>query len=173
MSSLAAGTAGAIPNAERQTERKADRRAERPTERRLERPAQTIMTDDGRFSLDLAKIPPGYVMEWKRHTIMGAEDRRNQVVVRSYHWEPVSHKMQPHIYGHLCENENEHIMVDGLGLYMRPRYLNDDAAKETRDNSDYTLSQQLQALRLQSADQVGVKNTYVKRQLVQAPQPVE
>ena len=81
--------------------------------------------------------------------------------------------MQPHILGHLCQNEDEHIIVDGQGLYMRPRYLNDDANKEQRAETDYMLSQQLQSLRLQSKDQVGERNTYIKKQTVAVAQPVE
>jgi hypothetical protein len=104
---------------------------------------------------------------------MGMPDKRNQVIIRQYHWEPVPHHMQPHIYGHLCENAEEHIIVDGMGLYMRPKYLNKEAEAEGKYDTDHQLSQQLQSLRLASKDQVGDKNTYIKKQTVAVAQPVE
>jgi len=157
----------------RTPERGVERATERREERRLERPDNRRLTDDGRFSIDLNRVPEGYVMEFKRHTIMGMEDKRNQVLIRQYHWQPVPHKLQPHILGHLCKNEDEHIIVDGCGLYMRPKYLNQDAAEEHRRETDFMLSQQLQSLRLQSKDQVGERNTYIKKSTVSVPQPVE
>lgn len=167
----------AEPRHSRQPERVMQRAPERSTdrveERRLSRPSQSWLTSDGQFSLDMAAVPKGFVMEWKRHTLLGQQDTKNQVTIRQYHWEPVPHKMQPHILGHLCKNDDEHIVVDGLGLYMRPKYLNDEANAEQQQNTDYVLSQQLQGLKMSSKDQVGSGNTYIKRQSVPAAQPVE
>lgn len=159
--------------AQRAPERLQARNSDRPSERRLERPANRNVTDDGRFSIDLNAVPPGFVMEWKRHQVMGMEDKQNQVRVRQFHWEPVTHKMQPQILGHLCTNEDQHIMVDGMGLYMRPVYLNDDAMAEARNDTDYQLSQQIASLRMSSADQVGKGNTFIKKSTVAVPQPIE
>lgn len=158
---------------ERIQTRAPERGTERHDERRLSRPSNRNMTDDGRFSLDMSRVPPGYVMEFKRHEVMGMRDRRNQVMIREYHWEPVPHKMQPQFLGHLCNNDDEHIVVDGLGLYMRPEYLNEEAAAEGRSETDYQLQQQLQSLRLSSKEQVGNMRTFVKKQTVQVQQPVE
>lgn len=157
----------------RTPERRLERAAERRDERRLSRPTNENLTNDGRFSIDLSRVPPGYVLEWKRHTIMAQEDRQNQVTVRKYHWQPVPHKDQPHILGHLCQNPEEHIIVDGMGLYMRPAYLNEDARAEEEAKTNFVLSQQLQSLRMSSKDQVGAGNTYVKKTTVAVPQPVE
>lgn len=158
---------------ERAPMRHVERGSDRSQERKLERPDDRRLTDDGRFSIDMNKVPRGYVMEFKRHSIMGMQDTRNQVLVRRYHWQPVPHSMQPHFYGHLNTDPDKQVVVDGMGLYMRPRYLNDEAMAETRYDTDHQLSQQLQSLRLSSKDQVGDKNTYIKKQTVAVPQPVE
>lgn len=151
----------------------ADRSTDRVPERRLERPSNRRKTDDGRFAIDLNAVPPNTVMEWKRHEIMGLRDKQNQVLVASYHWKPVPHHMQPQILGHLCKNQDEHIIVDGLGLYMRPRYLNDEAMAEAEADADYQLSQQIQSLKISSRDQVGDKFTKIRKQTVAVSQPVE
>ena len=147
-------------------DRTPERVSDRVEERRLQRPGTGRLTDDSRFALDRDRIPAGQVMEWKRHTLMGQVDRRNMAVVAQYHWKPVPHKMQPHIFGITAKDENEHIVVDGEGLYMRPAYLNADAAEETRNETDYQLNQQLQALRLSSKEQVGDRYTKIKREVV-------
>lgn len=152
--------------------RASDRVSARQEDRRLERPSRVAITDGGAFALDKNRIPKGFTMEWKRHEVMGFQDKHNQVVVRQNHWEPVPHKLQPHILGHLCNDPEQHILVAGQGLYMRPTYLNEDAAAEQREETDYTLSQQLKALRLASKDQVGERYTKIKKTVV-APQPVE
>lgn len=153
--------------------RTTDRATVRQESRRLERPSRSASSGDGTvFSVDKSAIPPGYVMEWKRHEVMGFNDRHNQVIIRQNHWQPVPHKMQPTILGHLCKDDEEHIVVAGQGLYMRPAYLNEDAAAELREETDYTLNQQLQALKLSSKDQVGERFTKIKRATL-APQTVE
>ena len=154
-------------------ERLAERTTERREERRLERPGSGVLTNDGRFSLDESLIPPGFKMEWKRHTLMGQNDRRNQVIVRQFHWQPVPHKMQPHIYGHTCTNDEEHVIVDGLGLYMRPDYLCEEAEAENLRETDYVTNQQLQSLRLSSKEQVGDRYTKIKKTTVAVPQSVD
>lgn len=150
-----------------------ERATERTESRRLERPDTRRLTDDGRFAIDLSRVPPGYVLEWKRHSVMGMQDKQNQVRVRQYHWEPVTHKIQPHILGHLCRNEDEHILVDGMGLYMRPAYLNDEARAEQREDTAYQLDQQIKSLSSASTDQVGKANTFVKKSSVPVPQAIE
>lgn len=155
------------PAPQRQTvERSPERVSERTEERRLQRPGTGRLTDDSRFALDRDGIPSGMVMEWKRHSLVGQMDRRNMAVVQQYHWKPVPHKMQKHIYGSTAKDENEHIVVDGLGLYMRPAYLNADAQEETRNETDYQLNQQMQSLRLSSKEQVGDRYTKIKREVV-------
>lgn len=161
------------PNRTIDDTRTTDRTTVRQEGRRLERPSRSAASGDGSlFSIDKGLVPPGYVMEWKRHEVMGFSDRHNQVVIQQNHWTPVPHKMQPQKLGHLCKDPEEHIIVGGEGLYMRPTYLNEDAAAEQREETDYTLNQQLQALKLSSKDQVGERFTKIKRATL-APQTVE
>lgn len=146
--------------------------SDRQETRKLERPSRSAITSDGRLSLDLNRVPPGMVMEWKRHSCMGQEDAYNQVIVRQNHWTPVPHHLQPHIYGHLCKDGEKHIIVGGLGLYMRPLYLNEDAVAEQQEATADVLGNQLQALRLSSREQVGDRFTRIKKSSV-AVQAVE
>lgn len=154
-------------------DRTPSRISDRQPNKRLERPNERRMTDDGRFAIDLSLVAPGMVMEWKRHTIMAMDDKRNQVLVQKYHWQPVTNKEQPQIMGHLATDPDAHIIVDGLGLYIRPAYLNEEAENEGRADTDWQLRQQLDSLRMPSGKQVGGKNTYIKKQTVQVSQPVE
>lgn len=140
---------------------------------RLQRPTHQRLTDDGKFSLDLNKVPDGYVMQFKRDALIGQNDRGNQVEVRRYHWTPVPHKMQPHFLGHTAKSPDEHIVVGGLGLYMRPEYLNEEAEKERLQETAAQTNNQLQALRLQSRGEVGDRYTRYKQNKVAAPQEVE
>lgn len=169
---MAQSIAQNIDGADRAPNRVSGRGGTDRKEKRLERPSRARLTEDGKFSIDKDRVPPGYVMEFKRHNLLGQNDRHNQVIVVQNHWQPVTHKMQPHFYGHTCTNEDEHVIVDGLGLYMRPAYLNEDAAREHYEDTVYQTDQQLQSLRLQSRDQVGAKNTYIKRQKIQ-PQVID
>lgn len=143
------------------------RASSRREERRLQRPSR-MSESTGIFDIDETKVPPGFVMEWKRHSTMGAEDRRNQVVVRQNHWSPVPHKMQDQIMGHLCKDPEQQIEVDGLALYMRPKYLNDDALAEQQEETAYVLDQQVRSLRMNSEEQVGKRFTKIKKAVVQA-----
>lgn len=155
--------------------RAADRPPARSPEKRLTRPNRRNMTDDGRFSIDKSRVPPGMVMEFKRHSIMGMKDVRNMATVHEYHWEPVTHEMQPHFALNAgLAKPNEQVMVDGLGLYMRPKYLNEEAQAETQADTNYQLKQQLNSLRMASKDQVGAMNTFIKKTgAVAVPQTVE
>lgn len=146
--------------------------SDRQQMKRLERPSRGRLTEDGPLSIDLSQVPDGYVVEWKRHSVMGLEDTHNKVVVQRNHWKPVPHKEQPHVYGDFCKDPERHVIVGGLGLYMRPAYLNDDAKKEHVEDTDDVLGNQLQSLRLSSREQVGDRFTRIKKSTV-AVQAVE
>jgi hypothetical protein len=94
-------------------------------------------------------------------------------VVLANHWEPVPHKLQPHFFGATAKSDDEHIVIDGQGLYMRPTYLNEDAELEQQENTLYQLNQQMQSLRLQSKEQVGEARTRITRTVAAMPQAVE
>lgn len=161
------------PQMSRQPDRSPQRPSDRAPERmpeRLTRP--NVLAGDDRFAIDLTKVPRGHRMEWKRMTLFGLQDKRNQVTLARYHWRPVPHEMQPHILGQFGK-EGEHIIVDGLGLFMRPEYLCDEASEEQQHLTAYQLNQQLLSLRGQSVREVGEANTKLKRDFIAPPQTVE
>lgn len=158
------------------TEQPAKRQSERAEARKLIRPSRAPLSDDGRFAIDFSRVPQGFTMEWKRETLFGLRDRRNLTTILANHWEPVPHKMQPHVYGKTATGDDEHVKVDGLGLYMRPTYLCDDAHLEDNETAAYQTNQQLQSLRLQSREQLGpggAGHTKITREVVKVAQPVD
>lgn len=152
----------------RQPERARERMSERTEDRRLERPNMGRLTEDGQFSIDPMRVPKGMTLEWKRKTLLGMEDKRNQVRAQQYHWQPVPHKDQPHILGHLEKDENAPIVVGGLVLMQRPTYLCQEAQNETITETKWQTDNQLDSLRLTSRDQVGDRFTKIKRTTVAA-----
>lgn len=152
---------------ERIPERVRDRVSERREEKRLERPNLGRLSDDGRFAVDLDRVPDGMTLNWKRMELFGQKDKRNQVLSQQFHWVSVPHKDQPHILGHLEADENAPIIVDGLMLCQRPTYLCDEAEREQTSTTDYQTNQQLQSLRLSSKEQVGERFTKIKRTIAQ------
>lgn len=139
---------------------------------RLTRPSTANQGD--KYYVDYTKLPRGYTAEWKRISVFGMQDTQNIVEAHRFHWRPVPHKNQPHILGHLGnDNPEQPIIISGLQLMMRPAYLSEEADAERIQDTDAVLSNQLQALRLKSKDQVGEKFTKIKREYVATSQPVE
>lgn len=158
-------------NAERTAARLADRSTDRPTERKFQRPTNRGFTADG-GEVDQSRVPQGYVMEWKRHSVLGASDKRNQALVRQYGWIPVPHKLQSHIMGPSCTNEDEPITRGSDGLYMRPAYLNDEAMEESQRDTDDVLRNQLNSLKNESRAKLGRNDaelTHVRKKTVAVP----
>ena len=157
-----------IEDAGRTPERTRERLSERTEERRLERPNNGNLTDDGQFSIDPTTIPKGMTYNWKRTTLLGMQDKRNQVRSQQYHWTPVPHKDQPHILGHLESDENAPIEVGGLMLMQRPTYLCNEAEREQITETKWVTDNQLDSLRLTSREQVGERFTKIKKTTVAA-----
>ena len=156
-------------NPERIASRMADRPTERQTERKLIRPDRNMTA--GESIIDQSRVPKGFVMEFKRHTILAAQDKRNQALVKQYWWEPVPNKMQPHFAGPGADPEAQ-VTRGSDALYMRPAYLNDEANEEHVRETDGVLRNQLQSLKAESEGQLGAGGkgrTFVKRQTVAVP----
>lgn len=151
-----------------ETSRASDRTVERPVQR-LQRPGHA--TSESRFAVDLNKLPRDMDVNWKRVSVFGLEDKRNQIICAQNHWQPVTHEMQPHILGHLGK-PGQPIIVDGQMLMIRPKYLSEEAEKERNQETDYQTQQQLQSLRLASKEQVGERFTKIKKTFERG-QPVE
>lgn len=155
----------------RTAERIAARTTDREPEKRLERPnAAHLSGDDILPKVDPMRVPKGYVMEWKRQSVLGAQDRRNMVQVARFHWQPVPHKMQPHMLGQFGKDD-EPIQIGGQILMMRPAYLSDEARQEHSAETQDVLRSQLQQIQ-DSKKELGPgfsQHAYMKTQRVQVP----
>ena len=159
--------------ATRRTEPRAEARVDTRTTERLMRPSNLGMENP--FELDHSLIPDGMVMEFKRLSILGMNDRRHQNICHRFHWTPVLHHEQPHILGITEVDPNAPIILGGLQLMKRPSYLVDEAHQERKDLAQYQINQQLSSVRAASKAQVGDANTKISRTFepVAGPQPVE
>jgi hypothetical protein len=159
--------------ATRRTEPRAEARVETRTDERLFRPSNMGM--DNPFELDHSLIPAGMVMEFKRLSVLGMNDRRHQNICHRFHWTPVLNHEQPHILGMTETDPNAPIVVGGLQLMKRPAYLTEEAHQERKDTAQYQINQQLSSVRAASKAQVGEANTKISRtyERVAGPQPVE
>ena len=83
------------------------------------------------FFIDKADIPPGWAYEWKRHTILGAEDPAYQVALYRAGWEPVPASRHPAYMP--VDGHYETITRKGMVLMERPAEINEEAqARELR-----------------------------------------
>jgi len=157
-------------------DRVASRLAGRPTERSEDRPTERFQRPvrgmtAAEAEVDQSRVPRGYVMEFKRHTVVGAQDRRNQALVRQYGWTPVTNEMQPHFAGPGADPKAQ-VTRGSDALYMRPAYLNDEALAEHNQETADVLNNQIHALKAESKGQLGAGgagHTFVKKQTVAVP----
>ena len=152
-----------------------DRGGDRVDERQTRKVRMGNASRSNRFAINFDLIPPGMTLEWKRMTIMGQEDRHNQVQTRLNAWEPVPHSQQPQILGHFAiENPEQPIVVDGLMLMQRPTYLCEEAEDEVKLETEFKLGQQLASLKLSSREQIGAERTkIITRHGPASAQPVD
>jgi len=71
----------------------------------------------------------GWSLEWKRHTVYGAEDRSYEIALKDNGWEPVTADELPH---YMPDDYKGAIIRDGLQLMKRPQYLTDESRREER-----------------------------------------
>lgn len=87
------------------------------------------------FYIDRSRIPPGWDMEWKTKTVLGAEDPAQMVAYARTGWEPVPAYMFPDMMPDGWKGNT--IERKGMILMMRPKQLTDMArsvdAKRARD----------------------------------------
>lgn len=107
---------------------------------RLQR--HTRSTD--RFHVDPASIPDGMSYEWKRHTMLGQEDKQHQIGLAMNHWKPVPAARHPELAGNSVGEKA--IIIDGQILMERPKYLTDEARAEDNANAARQMSDQMQRL---------------------------
>ena len=83
-------------------------------------------TTDKFFIPDNLK-PEGISLEWKRHSVYGAEDPYYIASMKRQGWEPVHAEDIPEL---VPEGMTGPILKEGLGLFARPQKLTDDANAE-------------------------------------------
>jgi hypothetical protein len=83
--------------------------------------------DDGtdEFYIDPADIPEGWSYEWKRRTVLGAEDPAYQVALARAGWEPVPTSRHPSYMP--MGGDYPFIERKGMILMERPKEITDDA----------------------------------------------
>lgn len=77
------------------------------------------------FYIDRSRIPPGWDMEWKTKTVLGAEDPAQMVAYARTGWEPVPLHMFPEMMPNSWKGNT--IERKGMILMMRPKKLTDMA----------------------------------------------
>ena len=86
-------------------------------------------TDD--FYINPSDIPAGWAYEWKRRTVMGAEDPAYQVSLARAGWEPVPASRHPEYMP--TDWAHQTIERKGMVLMERPLEINEEAhARELR-----------------------------------------
>lgn len=125
---VASATASTVP--ERQELRPA-MREEDPRTRAARRAAELrdhgAVGEDGtdEFYIDASEIPPGWSYEWKRRTVLGADDPAYQVAVARQGWEPVPAHRHPAMMP--ADWRGSTIERKGMVLMERPLEITQDA----------------------------------------------
>jgi len=79
------------------------------------------------------EIPEGWTYQWIAVTVTGQEQRKSLASFARGGWEPVPMSRYPGRYGPAKlqgKDNEEHIVIEGLGLYERPTELTDEARHE-------------------------------------------
>jgi len=81
-----------------------------------------------KFHIDQADIPDGMSYQWIAVSVLGAQQRNGIQNFKGNGWTEVMTTRYPGRYA--SENVDEHIVLDGLGLYERPEELTREARAE-------------------------------------------
>ena len=90
---------------------------------------------DNELNIDQSEIPDGFVVEWKRVSIHGKEDRKNLIGLEKDGWEPANPKDFPSLVG---KNHKGSTVTNGHGdlcLMIRPKELTEEARAEELANA--------------------------------------
>jgi len=77
------------------------------------------------FAIPMDIVPPGWSYEWKRKTVMGAEDPAYMQALIRKGWEPVPTKRHPDFMA--TDDKNPNIERKGMILMERPQEITDEA----------------------------------------------
>lgn len=135
--------------------------AQRSDQRAVQRPA--IRTALNRFEIDETKIPPGMKYQWKRKSMMGAEDTEHLINLEANGWSPVPQERHPELTGSRMKTGAE-IVRGGLVLMEVPNEVAQDAVELDRFAAKNQVAQQMQRLGMEGRrvpGAKGIKTEYV------------
>ena len=84
------------------------------------------------FAVNKENIPPDVSVEWKRHTVTGAEDPFYLARMREQGWEPVDPRVHTDWVPLPPSYDAPNVIKDGLILMERPMELTQEANDESR-----------------------------------------
>lgn len=118
-----------VPRADMRAEMREESSAERAKRRAAEIRGHLGGIDEGsdEFYVDLSSIPDGWTYEWKRHTLLGAEDPTYTVHLARMGWEPVPASRHPEMMPQGWSRGT--IERKGLILMERPTEVVDEARR--------------------------------------------
>jgi hypothetical protein len=87
-----------------------------------------LVTDN--YAIDPALVPPGWVYEWKRYSVMGSVDHSYHAQLARVGWTPVLASVHDGVF--LPPGTTGAIIRDGLILMERPMELHEEAQAEVK-----------------------------------------
>lgn len=118
-----------VPRSDMRTEMREESSMDRAARRAAEIRGHLGGIDEGNdeFYVDISSIPDGWTYEWKRHTLLGAEDPTYTVHLARMGWEPVPCSRHPEMMPQGWSKGT--IERKGLILMERPSEVVDEARR--------------------------------------------
>lgn len=117
------------------------------TEQRQPMRRRKKLTSADKFYVDQARIPAGMTYEWRRHTIVGQEDREHMIDTYENGFTPVPAERHPELAG-MGAKPGQQIERGGLVLMERPAELRDEALAEYGHDAKAQTNMQMRRLKL-------------------------
>lgn len=145
-------------------------RADDPRARAAARAAEIIghlgNLDQGqdKFAIEAGMEPDGWTYEWKRRTVLGAEDPSYQVGLARTGWEPVPSDRHPEFMPESFRGKGKIIERDGMVLMERPKVITEKVRDIERGKARGQMKAKEEQLRGEIAPQFGGGTVDVKHQ---------
>lgn len=112
---------------------------------------------DNAFFVDLGNVPREYECEWKRVSLLGADDPRNRAISERNGWKPAPRGNHPEIMGLSQDStdDDKPIVINGLMLCYRPWDLSEEAHEERIARTRQTTDSFLAAIHGESRERMG------------------
>lgn len=120
--------------------------AQQPDLRTRQRAPQRrrIYTGENLFDLDQSRIPPGMAYTWKRVSLLGQEDKENQIIAEMNGWTPVPANRHPELAGK--SGGEGPIVRKGLMLMEQPKEWEEESRALQDFRAANTLEEQVQRM---------------------------